>query len=366
MRTTLRLVGTAIVVLLVGLVGVFFWASGGRLPDEALADTTRYGPADPAPDTLTVATYNIGYLSGLTNNEPVVRAERLFTNNMEQTVGLLRDTRPDVVGLQEVDLGAARSFYKHQLDSLATRLPYAAAAQAVNWDVRYLPFPYGRPAVHFGRVLSGQGVLSQLSIHTHRRYVLPRPPQPFYRSAFYLDRLAQVALLDGGDRPLLVINVHLEAFHQPTRVEQARAVRALYDRLARPGLPVLLLGDFNSEWPSARPDTAGSQSTAAADSTLPLLLHDTSLRAASPHSAARAAPTYPANAPTQTIDHILYSSDAFTPVDRSVRCEAPSPPSDHCAVVASLALDSTAAAPPPLDSVRARLPPAGRLTGQGP
>jgi endonuclease/exonuclease/phosphatase family metal-dependent hydrolase len=361
MRTAGRLLGTALVVLLIGLVGFFFWASGDRLPDDALAQTTRHASLPAAPDTLTVATYNLGYLSGLTNNEPVVRSESLFTNNMERAVTLLRGADADVVGLQEVDFGAARSFYKHQLDTLAARLNYGATAQAVNWDKRYVPFPYGGPAVHFGRVLSGQGLLSRMPIQAHRRYVLPRPPQPFYRSAFYLDRLAQTALLDWGGRPLLVINVHLEAFHQGTRMDQARAVRALYDRLAVPGLPVLLTGDFNSEWPASTPSAAGTAHHNAADSTLHILLRDTDLRAAYPDSIAHTAPTFPADAPARKIDHIFYTAGAFKQVSQAVRCGAPSPPSDHCAVVTSLTLDATAAPPPPLDSARALLPPAGHL-----
>ena len=348
MRTALRPLGIALSVLLVGLVGVFFWASSGRVSDDALAQVTQYDAPDaPPPDTLTATTYNIGYLSGMTNNEPVVRPESLFTNNMDRAAGLLGRSSPDLVGLQEVDFGAARSFDMHQLDTLATRLGSATAAQAVNWDVRYLPFPYGRPAVHFGRVLSGQGVLSQLPIRAHRRYVLPSPPQPFYRSAFYLDRLAQVTLLDWGGRPLVMINVHLEAYDTATRKKQARQVRTLYNRVAQPGVPILLLGDFNAELDA--PD----------DSTMALLLDDTALRPADPDRAAQAALTFPADTPTRTIDHILYSTNAFEQTSQAVQCGAP-PPSDHCAVTASLVLDAPSAAPP-LDSVRTLLPPAGPL-----
>ena len=349
MRTALRSIGVVLGVVLAGLIAFFFWASSGRVPDDALAQVTQYdAPDTPPPDTLTATTYNLGYLSGMTNNKPVVRPESLFTNNMTRAAGLLGRSSPDVVGLQEVDFGAARSFDVHQLDTLATRLGSATAAQAVNWDVRYLPFPYGRPAVHFGRVLSGQGVLSQLPIRAHRRYVLPSPPQPFYRSAFYLDRLAQVTLLDWSDRPLVVINVHLEAYDTATRENQARQVRTLYNQVAQPGVPILLLGDFNAELDA--PD----------DSTMALLLDDTALRPAYPDSAAQAAaPTFPADTPTRTIDHILYSTNAFEQTSRAVRCGAPPPPSDHCAVTTSLVLDSISA--PSLDSVHARLPPAGPL-----
>ncbi|MFO8099738.1 MAG: endonuclease/exonuclease/phosphatase family protein [Salinibacter sp.] len=347
MRTTVRIIGGSLGVLLVGLAGFFFWASGGRLSDDALRTSPRYASPAPSPDTLTVATYNIGYLSGMTNNEPVVRPESLFTANMEAALTLLQEVNADVVGLQEIDFGAARSFYKHQLDTLATRLNYATAARAVNWDVRYLPFPYGRPAVHFGRVLSGQAVLSRRPMRMHRRYVLPRPPLPFYRDAFYLDRLAQATVVAFDDKPLVVLNVHLEAYDAETRTAQARQVRALYDRVAQPGVPVLLLGDFNAAI------------DAPEDSTMAVLLDETNLRPARPDTAS--AGTFPADAPTRTIDHILYRSGPLTSASATVHCgPQDAPPSDHCAVRASLTMDSTAA-PPALDSVRALLPPTGRL-----
>ena len=356
MKRFFAVAGSTLGLLLLALALFFLWASSGRLPEEALAQTKRYAAApETAGAPLTVTTYNIGYLSGMTNNEPVVRSDSFLAANLERALALLREADPDLVGVQEIDYGAARSGYTQQLDTIAARLGYAAAAQAVNWDERYLPFPYGRPAVHFGRTLSGQAVLSRLPIRAHRRVVLARPPQSFVRDAFYLDRLAQVAVLDLGGRALAVVNVHLEAFDAPTRERQARTVNRLYDRLAAQGLPVLLLGDFNS----TLPDAAGGASDAT-DRTMRLLLAETDLRPVFPDTSAAAAPgTYPADAPTRPIDHIFYPPDRFAVVDRRVQCGAPSPPSDHCAITASFRRsDSTAAGPapdalPPLDTLLA-------------
>ncbi len=329
MKRTLQVLGGFIGVLLVGMVAFFLWASSGRLPDEDLAQIRTYAPAPDttAPDTLTVTTYNIGYLSGMTNNRPVVRPDSLFYANMDQVVHFFRRVDPDVAGLQEIDFGGARVAHVHQLDTLATRFGYPAAAQAVNWDERYLPFPYGRPAVNFGRTLSGQAVLSHFPIRRHLRNVLPRPPQPFFRDAFYLDRLTQIVLLNVGGRALGVINVHLEAYDTETREEQARIVNALYDRLAEQGLPVLLLGDFNSTF--ASPELAGA-SRADPDSTMHFLLDGTALRPAAGPA------TYPADAPTRRIDYIFYPPRFFDPTDTQRWCGMPHPPSDHCAVTASL------------------------------
>ena len=334
MKRALRAFGAILVVLCVGAVLFFLWASSGRLPEEDLAQARTYAPAPDTtlPDTLTVTTYNIGYLSGMRNNEPVVRPDSLFYANMDQAVRFFRKTDPDLVGVQEIDFGGARVAHVDQLDTLAARLGFPTAARAVNWDERYLPFPYGRPAVNFGRTLSGQAVLSRFPIREHVRNVLPRPPQPFFRDAFYLDRLAQVAVVDFGGRPLMVINVHLEAFHVGTREQQARIVNDLYRRLAEEGVPALLLGDFNSSFAASNSDGP------AEDSTMQYLLADTDLRAARTAVADTAAATYPADAPRQRIDYIFYPPRFFAPTDVRRWCSAPDPPSDHCAITASFRL----------------------------
>jgi len=138
--------------------------------------------------------------------------------------------------------------------------------------------------------------------------------------------------------------VHLEAFDQTTREIQAREVRTHYDRLAKTGIPVLLLGDFNSE------PQSDSKSAALADSTFHILLRDTELRSVfsdSVRATRTTTATYPADAPTRHIDHIFYTPDVVEKVDQRIACGAPSPPADHCAVTASFRLLEPAAWPSP-------------------
>ena len=326
------------------LLGFLLWASSGRLSDDALATTTRYDARfAPLSDTLTVATYNIGYLSGMTNNRPVNRPRALFAQNMDAAAALLRRADADVVGFQEIDFGAARSYRVHQLDTLARRLGYPASATAVNWDERYVPFPYHwNPARHFGRLLSGQAVLSRRPIVGHRRIELARTSRPFWNDMFYLDRLAQVVHLDGGADTLAVINVHLEAFEQATREAQAAAVNALYRREAARH-PTLLMGDVNSVLPRHKaslppPDSARY----AGDSTLATLLEGTGLQPAVPDAFAA---TFPADAPRRMIDHIFYDPARFTLLDVQIVGGGSSPPSDHRAVVARFAISPRAILP---------------------
>lgn len=362
MKRVLYGAGAFLGALLLAAVFFFLWASSSPIAESNLAQIKQYAAAadSTAPDTVTVLTYNVGYLSGMTNNQAVVRSESLFVANMNQAVDLFRTADPDIAGLQEVDFGAARSFHVHQLDTLAARRNYPAAAQAVNWTVRYLPYPYGRPAVNFGRTISGQALLSRFPLRDHKRETLARPPQIFVRDAFYLDRLAQVVLLDLGGRALGIINVHLEAYDSDTRERQARSVNSMYKRLASRGLLVLLIGDVNSELPShSRPSQAGGN--APTDSTVQILLRETVLQPVHSRNGREARGTYPADDPAATIDHIFYPEPQMQSTNVRVWCKTPNPPSDHCAVSASFVVpDSTlTAAPktdalPPLDSLLAR------------
>ena len=345
----LKGIALLLIVLALAFAGFFVWASSGTLAEDELAALTVYDDGAvrrAAPhDTFTVMTYNLGYLSATTNNRPVKTTAAFFAETMEAAVALIRRVDPDVIAFQEIDFGAGRSYDVHQLDTLAARGGYAASATAVNWDERYVPFPSANPLVHFGRVLSGQAVLSRYPIAQHERVVLERPervmsyPPPLNRlaEAFYIDRLAQVVAVDLG-QPVLLINVHLEAWDTTTRQRQARQVRALVERY-RDDHAVVLLGDFNSLVPLSKQSPMlppHRRASLADDQTLEMLLAGTGLREAFPDSVysmhEAATFTFPADAPTVKIDHIFYEPDDIKAVEAFVG-GGPHQPSDHRAVV---------------------------------
>ncbi|PEN12310.1 endonuclease [Longibacter salinarum] len=332
MARFLRTAGAVIVVLLLLFVGFWFWASSGTLPESERAQVNNYGSSTFPSDTVSVMTYNIGYLSGMTNNEPVEREKALYDRNLETAIELIETADPDIVAFQEIDFAAARSFGVHQLDTLAQRLSYPTAAKVVNWDVRYLPFPYGWPSVHFGQVISGQAVLSRYPIVKHERTVLAETSRPYVSRVFYLDRLAQQTDIVVGEDTLSVVNVHLEAFEDSVRRVQATEVRALLQPLVASQRPVLLIGDFN-----AIPDDPN-------DKTLQLATAGFDLKRAMP-SVSSPSGTYPARDPKAMIDHIFYTPAHIEPIATAIHCgPADDPPSDHCAVSMRFALSSDSTA----------------------
>ena len=338
MMRAFRWVGGGVATLLLAVAVFFVWASSGHVPDGAERQITIYDADRAAPrDTLRVMTYNIGYLSGMTNNRPVDPPRSLFQANLDRAEALIRDVSPDFIGFQEIDFGADRSYDVHQLDSLASRLGYASAAQATNWDKRYVPFPYWPPSVHFGRMHSGQAVAGRYPIESHYSVALVRPPRPFWSDAFYLDRLAQVVVFNVDGLPFVVINVHLEAFDAETRQKQARQVRALLERYTAPRLPVLLIGDFNSVLPAARSTMSpGEQGRFRDDPTMEIVTAPRRVVPAFSESrvaTSRLPETYPADNPTRKIDYVLFSQERLTQIDAGVHCGPPEhPPADHCAV----------------------------------
>lgn len=237
----------AILALVLAFVVFYFWASSNNWDSEKYNQFQQFAekPACTS-DTLSVMTYNIGWLSGMTNNLPVDREESLYAQNLKNAIVFLKKYHPTIIGFQEIDIYAKRSFYYNQPDSLGIHLHYLNGSLAVNWDKKYVPFPYWPFQYHFGKLISGQYVMSELTILKNEYVTLPKPVNaPFYYNAFYLDRLIQKTWLKTNKGDLLVMNVHLEAFDQETRIMHVERVIEEYLKYCN-DLPVLLIGDFNS------------------------------------------------------------------------------------------------------------------------
>jgi endonuclease/exonuclease/phosphatase family metal-dependent hydrolase len=82
--------------------------------------------------TLTIVTYNISYLSGLTNNQSVERTRQLFDANQAQAIAALQPLNADLIALQEVDLDSARSLRVDQVEAMAEALDFPQAGIALN------------------------------------------------------------------------------------------------------------------------------------------------------------------------------------------------------------------------------------------
>ncbi|MBD1918023.1 MULTISPECIES: endonuclease/exonuclease/phosphatase family protein [Cyanophyceae] len=329
MKNVFVTVSLALGLPVTALVGTFVYISS---PNWKAADYDNlvtyeaYPPGVTNPEQLSVVSYNIGYLSGLTNQQAVERDKALFEVNQATAIAALQTLQPDILALQEIDFDAYRSFNLNQQYAVAAALEMAFGAIAVNWDKRYVPFPYWPPQAHYKQVISGQAVLSRYPVRRNERLVLEKvPTNPFYYNALYLDRVAQVTEIDVSGQTLIVINVHLEAFDAPTRIRQTQVVRELAEGYAE-DYPVLLLGDFNSSLNRNEGDDPRS---------IQFLLDSPVLTSALP--TAPSSFTFPSDQPQYVLDYIFYTPATLDLVTAEVVAEA-AQASDHLPIQAQVRL----------------------------
>lgn len=313
----------------------FFWASASMLDESEYTDITEYSNAistQNSTDTLSVMTYNIGYLSGMTNNLAVETNQQFYDNNLQRAIELFKRHNPTFTGFQEIDFGAARSYEIDQLTAIAEACNYHNSAKTINWAKNYLPFPYWPISAQYGKMISGQAILSKYSLVSNERIVMEKPESnPAYYNAFYIDRLAQVVKMDIDGKEMIIINTHLEAWDIPAREKQAKIVSAIYNKYAL-DYPVLLVGDFNS----IPPITPNPSEYFAKDRTMDIIFSSPGIAAAISDSTylknEAGNYTYSSENPTHKIDFILYNTDRITPISGEVLVEA-GDISDHLPVL---------------------------------
>jgi len=308
MKSIFRVV-LRILLLVVGLATVFFfWASSPTMDEAEYAKiiTHNYDTTIDNDSVYSIVTYNIGYLSGMTNNRAIAKPKELFDGNLKKVVTEVKKVNPDIIALQEVDYNAARSYEVNQEEEIA-KLGYNYVARGVNWDEHYVPYPYWPPSMHFGKIVSGQSILSKYELKDYQRIVLERvADNPFYRDALYLDRLVQVTKVVLEGKEVVVINLHLEAFDKTTRVRQFEYVLSLFNKY-KEEYPTILLGDFNSK---ARDNKAIIQKMFEMDG-----VGNAAFLTENPEN------TFDTKDPVERIDYIFYTENTIEYVDGSVLSE---------------------------------------------
>lgn len=229
---------------------------------------------------LRVLCYNIHYGQGMDGRYDVPRLAEVINR-----------TRPDLVALQEVDVGVRRSGRVHQAQELG---------RLTGMAVRF------GPTQHYEGGLFGNAVLTRLPILDVAIHPLPYTESTPERVTYPRGAIAVVVMGPGG-RPVRFVSTHFQHNVPEDRVEEAKAINELFAGPDDP-MPTILAGDMNAT-PDSEPVQILRQRWTDASDDPP-------------------APTAPSVNPRSRIDYIFYRPESrFRLVQAEVIDEAMA--SDH-------------------------------------
>lgn len=344
--------------ILAGLLALLVWAityHPAAVQTEAVVCDEAAPVLQPG-QTLKVLTYNVQYMAGknyvffydLPNDAgPDERPSAAdITQTVREVARIIQAETPDVVLLQEVDDGSARTDDEDQLTRLLALLPrdYRCHTSAFYWKAAFVPHPRIMGAI--GQKVS---IISKYRIEQATRYQLAQAPaDPLTRQFSPKQAILEARLPVAGTKDLVVLTTHLEVARRGTEVMQSQ-VAAVRDRLValnRNAQPWLMGGDFNLLPPGQfeRLQADQQHNFRAATELTPLFEHFNVIPGTAQINSDNSARWYTmfvndpsTSGPDRTLDYIFFA-DEMTLVNGYVRQHDTLSISDHLPVIAEFRL----------------------------
>jgi endonuclease/exonuclease/phosphatase family metal-dependent hydrolase len=246
-------------VLAVGF--LFAWLTFNEYKPSAVETVSIEGNAParvPSGQPLELYSWNIGYASLDAGQDFILdggngvwpSSQGVVENNIWAIQSFLASQAADFVFLQEVDANSRRSYGVDQAGYF-TGSWQGSSAFALNYFCKFVPYPFPR---FLGRVESGLLTLNTFYAGTQaERIALPTPfSWPVRLAQLKRCLLAERLPVEGNDRELVLVNLHLEAYDSGEGREAQMKVLAdfLKSEYAK-GNYCVAGGDFNANFPGA-------------------------------------------------------------------------------------------------------------------
>ena len=243
-----------------GILGVAVLLTGGLLiyltareyrPEAVEEISVPQGSKQLAPGSeLTLLTYNIGYgalsqnedffMDGGTKVEPESR--ELVEENLKGIAQILASNPSDVYFLQEADIDSKRSYHIDEQAYMEKALGMGSMF-AYNFKCDFVPYPL--PFI--GHVEGGLLTLTDLKVSEASRIALPESFSWPIKTCNLKRCLLKARIpLEGSDKELVLINLHLEAYDSGEgKIAQSRMLAEVLQEEYEKGTYVIAAGDFN-------------------------------------------------------------------------------------------------------------------------
>lgn len=254
MKKALKIVGVVLAAL-VGLVavGLLVLTVAEYKPAEREKLTAEGSAAKSlaAGDTVKVLSWNVGY-GALGDNADffmdggthvVTADEARVKKNLEDIAAFIQGEEADLILAQETDLNSDRSHRVNEAEALSAAMMGYTSLFAYNYNALYVPFPL--PPL--GHVESGLLTLSAYPVAEAERVQLPCPfSWPIRLANLKRCLLVSRIPLEGSEKELVLVNLHLEAYDDGSgKAAQTAMVAQLLREEAEKGNYVIAGGDFN-------------------------------------------------------------------------------------------------------------------------
>jgi endonuclease/exonuclease/phosphatase family metal-dependent hydrolase len=242
---------------------------------------------------LRVATYNVHGCVGMDGQRSEGRIAEVIAS-----------MSADIVGLQELDLGRARSAHADQAALIAMQL---------GWKYHF------HPAMRSGDEQYGNAIVSRFPIELKRAAEMPGTPPWYCRE----QRIAIWMQAETDLGRVQIINSHFGLGRSERRLQAKLLIGPAWIGSVPPNEPAILLGDFNSVRNSRAYQVIGTH------------LRDvrTLVR---PHGGFR---TFPTRLPSLAVDHIFVNAALFPTQLNVHRTALARLASDHFPLVCELTLN---------------------------
>jgi endonuclease/exonuclease/phosphatase family metal-dependent hydrolase len=181
-------------------------------------------------NSLTVLTLNLAHGRKSALNQ-MLQKTSTTRSNLEEIADFLRSSGADLIALQEADAPSRWSGKFNHVDFVAERAPYPCRIHAHH--------------AHKGMYDFGTALLSPVP-YTEKLSHTFAPSPPTTNKGFVMGK---VLWNPGGQLPepitISIISVHLDFSRRKVRESQTREMQDMLPDIAT---PVIILGDFNTDW----------------------------------------------------------------------------------------------------------------------
>lgn len=258
-RKFFKIAAIILAVILIAAVALFGWLTVTEYqpaPQETVEVEAAAQERTFSAHSFTLLSMNTGYcalgkdsdffMDGGEETRP--ESEDIIRTNLAGIQSIIANADADFVFLQEVDTDSMRSYYVDEVAAIKESSGMTSAF-ALNYSCEFVPFPW--PPI--GKVHSGLLTLSDYTISEATRISLPCPfSWPVRTANLKRGLLVSRLSIDGSDKELVLINLHLEAYDSGEgKIAQTKQLLSLLEEEYAKGNYVIAGGDFNQVFPTS-------------------------------------------------------------------------------------------------------------------